>query len=149
MVDLDQVKELREQTQAGIQDCRKALQKAEGDMDKAKEWLAEKGEKIAAKKADRETKEGLVEAYIHKNGRVGVLLQLGCETDFVARNDEFKQLAHELAMQIAAMDPEDIDDLLAQRYIRNPKQKVSEIIKSVIAKIGENIQIEKFERYEI
>lgn len=144
-----QIKELRDKTQAGIADCRVALEEAGGDMKKATEILREKGFEKAAKKSDRQTGEGLVEGYIHQTGKVGVLLSLLCETDFVARTDEFKSLAHEVAMQIAAMNPKDSEALLKQEYIRDSSKTIKELIHETIAKLGENIQVGEFVRLKI
>lgn len=143
------IKELREKTQAGVADCREALIEAKGDMKKAEGILRQKGFEKAEKKGDRQTGEGLVEAYIHQNGKVGVLLEVLCETDFVARTDEFKKMAHELSMQIAAMKPKDVEALLSQEYIRDPSKKCSELVKEAIAKLGENIVVSRFSRFEI
>src|SRR4051812_31048918 len=118
-IDLKALKKLRDQTAASIADIRKALDEAEGDEKKALTWLKERAAQIAAKKADRETGEGLVEAYIHGNGKVGVIVEVLCETDFVAKTDDFKSLCKEVAMQIAAMDPKDVDALVKQDYIRD------------------------------
>lgn len=149
MIKLDKINKLREDTGAGVMDCKKALEASKGEIKKAKEWLAEKREKIVAKKADRETSEGLIEAYVHKNGRVGAMIKISCETDFVARNEEFQKLAKEIAMQVAAMEPENVDELLKQKYIRNPEKTIKQIVEEAIAKIGENIQIEKISRMKI
>src|SRR3984885_4760346 len=118
-IDLKAIKKLRDATSASIADVRRALDEAEGDEKKALEWLKKRAAEIAAKKADRETGEGLIEAYIHGGGKVGVLVEILCETDFVAKTDEFKKLAKEVAMQVAAMNPENIDTLLKQEYIRD------------------------------
>lgn len=115
--DITLLKKLREESQAGIADCRMALEETENDYDKAKEWLKKRGMDKAAKKGDRETAEGLIEAYIHGNGKVGAMIEIACETDFVARTDEFKSLAHEIAMQAAAMKPESLEKLLGQDFI--------------------------------
>jgi elongation factor Ts len=144
-----QIKELREKTQAGFSDCKNALEKAEGDMKKAEEILKEKGFEKAAKKSDRETAQGLVESYVHQTGKVGVLVTLLCETDFVARTDEFKILAHEIAMQVAAMNPKDTKALLTQDYIRDGSKKINDLVQEAIAKLGENIKIGDFQRSEI
>lgn len=148
-ISTDLIKKLREKTAAGIADCRVALEEARGDLKKAEEILKTKGFEKAAKKADRATGEGLVESYIHANGRVGVLVEILCETDFVARTDEFKNLAHEVAMQIAAMNPKDVKALMEQEYIRDASKKIENLVKETIAKLGENIKIEKFQRFEI
>lgn len=148
-VSTDLIKQLREKTAAGIADCRVALEEAKGDLKKAEEILKKRGFETAAKKADRATGEGLVEAYIHGNGRVGVLVEVLCETDFVARTDEFKKLCHEVAMQVAAMNPKDVKMLMEQEYIRDASRKIEDLVKETIAKLGENIKIEKFQRFEI
>lgn len=148
MADVNQIKKLRDETQASIADCRAALDESNGDYEKAIEWLKKKGVERAEKKADRETAEGLIDTYVH-NGRVGVVLALLCETDFVARTDEFKNLSHEIAMQIASMNPKDVKDLLAQDYIRDPKLNIETLIKGVIAKLGENIKVREFTRVEL
>ena len=142
------IRKLRELTSAGFADCKSALEEAKGDLKKAEEILKEKGIAKAAKKGDRETGSGLVESYVH-GGRIGVLVELLCETDFVARTDEFKTLAHEVAMQIAAMNPENTEELLKQEYIRDGSKTIEDLVKENIAKLGENIQIGKFSRLEI
>ena len=149
MADIEQIKQLREESQASIADCRKALDEASGDYKKALEWLRKRGAEIAEKKAERETSQGVVEAYVHGNGKIGVLVKLLCETDFVARTDEFKKLAHEIAMQISAMNPKDVKALLAQEYIRDSKLTIDELIKETIGKIGENIKVREFSRIEL
>lgn len=148
-INAQQIKELREKTQAGFADCKNALEQANGDMKKAEEILRKKGFEKAAKKSDRETGQGLVEAYVHQTGKVGVLVSLRCETDFVARTDEFKILAHEIAMQVAAMNPKDTAALLKQEYIRDGSKTINDLITEVIAKLGENIQLGEFKRLEI
>ncbi len=129
-------------------DCKKALQDADGDFEKAKVLIGERGVVKAQKKADREASAGLIESYIH-NGRVGVLLEINCETDFVARTDQFKDLARNVAMQISAMNPNDSVELLSQQYIKDPNMTVDGLIKSAIATLGENIKLGKFVRYEL
>ena len=143
------IRKLRELTSAGFADCKSALEEAKGDLKKAEEILKEKGIAKAAKKGDRETGSGLVETYVHLNGRIGVVLSVLCETDFVARTDEFKTLAHEVAMQIAAMNPENTEELLKQEYIRDGSKTIEDLVKENIAKLGENIQLGKFSRIEI
>lgn len=147
-VTAQQIKDLREKTQAGFSDCKMALEESGGDMKKAEEILRKKGFEKAAKKSDRETKAGLVEAYVHA-GRIGVLVSLLCETDFVARTDEFKHLAHEIALQVSSMDPKNVEALLKQDYIRDPGKTIEDLVKETIAKLGENIQIGEFKRSEI
>ena len=148
-ISAQQIKELREKTQAGFADCKNALEESNGDMKKAEEILRKKGFEKAAKKSDRETGQGLVESYVHTTGKVGVLVSLLCETDFVARTDEFKSLAHEVAMQVAAMNPKDVPSLLKQEYIRDGSRTINDLVTETIAKLGENIQIGEFKRSEI
>ncbi len=144
-INVDDIKKLREETGAGIADCKTALTEAEGDMKKAKDILHQKGLDKAGSKSDREVSAGVVETYSH-GGRVGVLVEVLCETDFVAKTEDFKTLAHEIALQIASMNPENEEELLDQDYVRDPSQKVGDLIKSAIAKLGENIKIGKFTR---
>jgi elongation factor Ts len=139
---------LREETGAGVMACKKALEEADGDMEKAKACIAAWGVEKAEKKAERSTGSGMLEAYIH-GGRIGVLVEMRCETDFVAKTDEFKELAHEVAMQIASMDPENVEELLAQPFIKDNSKTVEDVITAVIGKIGENMRIERFCRYEL
>ncbi len=147
-MDASLVQQLRLKTGAGIMECKKALTEANGDFDRAVVIVQERGVTKAEKRADREAGAGLVHSYVH-NGRVGVLLELKCETDFVARNDEFQALAHNLVMQVASMNPQTNEELLASPYIKDPNTTVDALIKSAIAKIGENIKVGKFIRYEI
>ena len=147
-VDIELLKKLRNETSASIADCRKALEETNNDYSKAIDWLKKRGLEKAAKKADRETSQGLIETYVH-NGRIGVLVELLCETDFVAKTDEFKHLAREVAMQISAMNPETVDLLLQEEYIRDTSQTIDQLIKSVIGKLGENITIKRFKRFEL
>lgn len=142
---IDLIKKLREETGAGIADCKEALAESDNDLEKAKEWLKKRGLDKASSKAGREVKAGVVDVYSH-NGKVGALVELLCETDFVARTDDFKNLAHELSLQIASMNPLSVEALLAQEYVRDPGQTVDQLIKSVSAKLGENIQVGRFER---
>ena len=144
----DQVQKLRDITGAGVMDCKRALEEDGGDFDKAVAVIHEKGIVKAEKKGERITGAGILESYIH-NERVGVLLELRCETDFVARNEIFKELARNLAMHIAAMNPESVELLLNQNYIKDEEMTVEALIKSIIAKTGENMRVEKFCRYEI
>jgi elongation factor Ts len=158
------IKELREQCGAGIMDCRSALVSTQGDLEKALAILKEKGLAKAQKKSERVTMQGLVEAYIHTAGRIGALIEVNCETDFVARTTEFKCLAHDLAMQVAALAPkyvsaEDVPDgtevepvevcLLSQPFIKDPTRTIKDIIVETIAKTGENIKVRRFIRYEL
>jgi len=143
------VKELRSLCGAGISDCQKALEEANGDVKKALTILQKQGQEIAAKKAEREVREGVVAAYVHANQRIGAMVVLSCETDFVARTGEFKNLAYELAMQVAAMAPTSVEELLAQEYIRDPQIKIKELIAQAVGKIGENIKVKEFVRLEV
>jgi len=158
------IKELRRKTGAGVIDCKKALLEAEGKLEKAAEILNQRGLALARKKADRAADQGIIEAYVHPGGQIAVLVELNCETDFVARTDEFKDLAHNLALQIAAMSPqfispEDIPEktdadpetacLLLQPFIKDPTKTVQDIITETIAKVGENIKIRRFVRFEL
>lgn len=144
-INAQDIKKLRELTSAGFADCKNALEEASGDIKKAEEILKEKGIAKAAKKGDRETGSGLVESYVH-GGRIGVLVELLCETDFVARTDEFKTLAHEIALQISSMNPESSEELLKQEYIRDASKTIEDLVKEAIAKLGENIKVGKFNR---
>ena len=144
-------------------DCKRALQEAEGDLARAEEILLARGMAAAAKKAARETNQGLVESYVHNGGRIGALVELNCETDFVAKTDEFKQLARDIAMQVAAMEPvclnqedapegEEISDeqcLLLQDFIKDPSKTVGELVTETIAKTGENIKVRRFTRFAL
>ena len=158
------IKELRDHSGAGIMDCREALLEAEGDMEKALQTLRKKGFLKAVKKAERVATQGLIEAYIHAGGRIGAMVEVNCETDFVARTEEFKELAHNLAMQVAAMSPEFISSeeitegadkdprmacLLLQPYIKDPERSIQGIIAETIAKVGENIKVSRFARFEL
>src|SRR3989344_5402059 len=147
--DVKILKKIREETGFGVMDIRKALDKASGDEKKAIELLKKWGIEKSEKKADRETKAGIIESYIHGEGKVGVLLELLCETDFVARTDDFKKLAHELALQISGMNPKDVKELLTQEYIRDNSQKVEDLVKQSIGKLGENITVSRFSRLKI
>ena len=158
------IKELRDQTGAGVMDCRNALLETEGDMEKAVKILEKRSLVQVQKKANRAVTQGLIEAYIHTAGRIGAMVEVNCETDFVARTDEFKELAHNLAMQIAAQDPQFISGdevpegteiqpevacLLLQPYIKNPDKTIQDIIAETIAKVGENIKVSRFARFEL
>ncbi|MBU1043443.1 MAG: translation elongation factor Ts [Candidatus Omnitrophica bacterium] len=188
----DQIKLLREQTNAGFMDCKNALLKTNGDIEEAVAELRKKGLSVAAKRADKAAKEGLVESYIHLGGKIGVLVEINCETDFVARNEQFQQFVKDVAMQIAAASPlylnkEDVPQalidkekeiissqtgdkppnvvekmvegkinkfyqevcLLEQTFVKDDKLKIKDYLNSIIAKIGENIRIRRFTRYQI
>lgn len=139
----EQIKQLREETGAGIMDAKRALEEAGNDMDKARQLVMERGLAKAEKKADRETKEGYVGIYLHSTGKLAAMVTLLCETDFVARNDEFRALAKELAMQIASMEPANVDELYEQEYIRDGRL-VRDMVKGLSGKVGENITIGEF-----
>ncbi|OGK37486.1 translation elongation factor Ts [Candidatus Roizmanbacteria bacterium RIFCSPHIGHO2_12_FULL_41_11] len=146
---LDLLKKLRNETSASIADLRKALEETNNDYKKALAWIKKHGIEKAGKKSDRQTTQGVIDAYVHQNGKVGVMIELLCETDFVARTNEFKNLAHEIAMQVAAMKPSDVDSLLKQEYIRDSSLTIQDLIKRTIAKLGENVVLKRFERFEI
>ena len=160
-VTVEQIRALRELTGAGIMECKEALEKSGGDQQKAADLLREKGFAQAAKRASRATTEGLIEAYIHTGGRVGALVELGCETDFVARTPEFRQLAHDIAMQVAAMSPSYVNQdeivdgdsrppaqvtLLQQPFIKDNSRLVGEVVQELAAKVGENVKVVRFSR---
>jgi elongation factor Ts len=148
-IDLQLLKKLRSETSASVSDCRQALEDSKGDNRKALEWLKKRAKSIAEKKAERVTGQGIVDAYIHAGGRVGVLVELLCETDFVARTDEFKKLAKEIGMQVAAMKAGNVLALLKQEYIRDQSMTIADLLKNTIGKLGENITIKRFQRLEI
>jgi elongation factor Ts len=163
-ISAEDVKKLREQTGAGMLDSKNALEKAEGDLDKAKEILNEAGFAAATKRADRETAEGLVQSYIHHNQRVGALVEVNCETDFVSRTDDFKELVAAIALQIGGAQPKyvsledvpaDSDEdpkevvLLEQPYLRDESKTVADLVRETISKTGENIRIKRFARFEL
>ncbi len=158
------VKELRELTGAGILDCKQALEQAEGDFQKAQEILRQKGIAVAAKKADRATAQGLIHAYIHHDGRLGALVELNCQSDFVARTDDFRQLAQDIALQVAGanpryISPDDAPDgldgdpkqlcLLLQPFIRDESLTIQDLITDTIRKTGENIRVRRFVRFDL
>jgi elongation factor Ts len=138
---MDQIKQLREETGAGIMDVRKALTESNGDTKAAMEWLEKKGMKRAAEKADRVTEAGYVFSYVHFNGKVGSLVKLACETDFVAKTEDFQNLGKEIAMQVASMKPENVDELLKQDYLRDSSKTIEAMIKALSGKTGENIKV--------
>jgi elongation factor Ts len=162
----DQIRELRELTSAGVMDCKRALEASDGDIKKAIVYLGEQGIAAAAKRSDRETGQGLVDSYIHPGGRVGVLVEVNCETDFVARTEDFQKLAHDIAVQIAGLpwtlvvseDQLPADHvavagqeavLLKQASIRDGSKTIQQMITDAIAKTGENIQVRRFARFEL
>lgn len=149
MITTEEIKSLREATGLSIMQCKKALEDAGGDRDKAIALLKEKGAEIAAKKGDRTLGSGSVVSYIHSGGTVGTMIELLCETDFVAKNPEFKAVAYDIAMHIAAMNPADAGELLDQPFIKNPSQKVGDLINGAVQKFGERTEIGRFVRYAL
>ena len=162
MVSTDAIRTLRARTGAGIMDSKRALEDASGDMEQAEAALRNKGMAKAASKSDRATAEGIVESYIHAGGRIGAMVEINCETDFVARTGEFKELAHSLAMQVAAMAPTYLDEtdmpadevrkpeevcLLHQAFIRDPSKTVNDLVLDVRARVGENVRVARFARF--
>jgi elongation factor Ts len=169
------VKELREQTGAGIMDCKRALEEANGDLKKASDLLKQSGLAKAEKKLGRAANQGLIETYVHAGGRIASMIELNCETDFVARTQDFKTIAREIAMQVAAMNPKYVSEdavpaeawagfeaeygdrkkaaeavcLLQQPFIRDPKLTIGELIRQGVAKLGENVQVQRFARFEV
>jgi len=141
------IKELRDLTGAGVADCRKALEEVCGDIKKAQEILIREASVKAVKKSEREIKNGLVISYLHQGGKIGVLVKMGCETDFVAKTNDFMDLGKEVAMQVAAMDPSDVAHLLDQDYIRDSSKKIKDLVNDVIAKTGENCSVVEFSRF--
>ena len=142
------VKELREMTQAGMMDCKKALVEADGDMDKAVEWLREKGLAAAAKKAGRIAAEGVVASYINDNASVGVVVEVNCETDFVAKTDNFINFSKNVAKHIALANPADVDALMAQKFVDDETKTITDLVSEATVSIGEKISIRRFARYE-
>jgi len=153
MSNTENIKLLRSETGAGVMDAKRALEEANNDFDKAKKILKEKGIADAEKRASRVTGQGIIESYIHQGNRLGAIIEINCETDFVARTSEFKELAKNLAMQIAAMDPASIEDdndaLMEQQYIKDSGKLIKELVQEVIAQTGENIKIKRFQRFEV
>jgi elongation factor Ts len=146
---LEDLKKLRAKTKSGVMDCRTALEISDGDLKKAEAWLREKGIKSADKRAEREATCGLVEAYIHGEGKIVSVVELCCETDFVERTEDFKKLAHDLAMQIAAMNPKDTKELLSQSWIKDESLKIDDLVKELSGKTGENIKVGRLYRLEL
>lgn len=188
------VKDLRDKTAAGMMDCKKALADTNGDMEKAVDLLRQKGLAVAAKRAGRATSEGVIETYIHAGGKLGVMVELGCETDFVAKNDSFREFARDIAMHIAAASPvsitrEDVPEtvlarekeiyiqqaiesgkpaniaekmvggkiekflaeicLLEQKFVKNPDLSIQDLLNELVGKMGENISIKRFARFQV
>lgn len=147
--DTEKIKHLRDTTGLSLGQIKKALDEAKGDHARAMEILKAHGVAVAEKKSSRDVKEGVVDAYIHATKKLGAMIEILCETDFVARNTEFQKLAHELAMQIAAAKPGTVDELLSQPFIKDQDIMVKELINQYIAKLGENIQVGKFEIFQL
>ncbi len=148
MVTAAQVKELREKTGAGMMDCKKVLTETDGDMEKAMELLRERGIAKAAKKSDRIAAEGIVDCYISEDGKVGAIVEVNAETDFVAKNEEFKNFVMDIAKQVANKNPKDVEELLGQESIAESGKTVKEVLINKVATIGENMNIRRFERFE-
>ena len=165
-ISTEAIKTLREKTGAGVIDCKNALSETDGDLEKANEILNQRGIAVAKKKADRVAEQGIIESYIHLGGKIGVMVEVNCETDFVAHTNEFKELAHDVAMQIAAMSPEyihpdeipaveaensdkELSCLLLQPFIKDPSKTVQDVVTETIAKVGENIKVRRFARFEL
>jgi elongation factor Ts len=160
----EMIKELRQKTSAGIMDCKRALEDSNGDGTQAEQILKAKGIASAAKKAERDTNQGTIATYIHSGGRIGSMVEINCETDFVARTDDFNNLTHDIAMQVAAMSPiyvsqEDIPSgsnenpeevcLLSQSFIKDPAKSIQDLINETVGKLGENIRIRRFKRFSL
>lgn len=145
----EQIKELRELTGISVMQCKKALEEADGDKDKALAILREKSEAIAEKKSDRELDAGVIDAYIHSTKTMGALIELSCETDFVARNEEFMTMARDIAMHITAVGPVDVTELLDQPFIKNPDMTIKQVIDGGVQKFGEKIAISRFVRFSV
>ena len=148
-VTADQIRKLREKTGAPIIRVKRVLEEVEGDEKKAEKILKKEGFEKASKRSDRETPQGLIETYVHHSGKVASVIELLCETDFVARNKLFRELAHDLALQLASMGAKDVKELEKQEFIKDPSKKVSDLVREVIAKTGENIRIGRIFRIEL
>lgn len=149
MISSKDVQKLRELTSAGIMDCKKALEEANEDFQKAKDILKKKGALKAIKKSGRSANQGTITCYVHAGGKIGVMLELSCETDFAAKNTLFTDLAHNISMQIVSMNPTDEKELLGQEFIKDPSMTIKELIEENVGKIGENIRIKRFIRYQL
>lgn len=148
-ISIEDIKKLREKTSAGVADCRMALEESKGDMKAAEEILRKKGIEKAAKKSDRQIKAGWVFSYVHHTNRMGSMVALGCETDFVAKTEEFQKLGKELCLQAVSTRPASVEELLGMEYIRDGSKKIEELVKEVIGKLGENISIVDFKVLEV
>ena len=143
---MEKIKKLREKTGAGVMDIKRALDEAKGDEKKAEKILKARGIEIVEKKASRATSQGLIDSYLHF-GKIGVLVEVNCETDFVARNEDFKKFVHEITLQVAQSDAKTVEELLKEEYFKEPGTTVDDLLKSIIAKIGENIRITRFVKF--
>ena len=148
-IDPKDVQRLRSESGAGVMDCKRALEDAGGDYEKALGLLKQRGLESVAKKSGREAKEGLIASYIHGNGRVGSLVELASETDFVSRGEEFQKLAREIAMQVVAMEPASVEDLLEQPYIRDGSKKIKDLVTEVAATTKENVHVRRIQRFAL
>ncbi|HOS88673.1 MAG TPA: translation elongation factor Ts [bacterium] len=148
-INMEKIKKLRDETGAGLLEIRNILEEVEGDFEKAKEKLMKNVASKAAKKSDRIVEDGLVYSYVHNSGKVGSLVLVGCETDFVAKTDDFQKLCKEIAMQICTENYESVEDLLNAEYVRDPSKKVVDLVNEVTAKVGEKIEIRKFVKFAV
>lgn len=149
MIDVELIKKLREETGAGVVDVKNALEQHGGDYDKAFKDLMEKGYAKATKKDDRDAKDGMVFSYIHSGGKVGSLVSLACETDFVAKTDVFQQLGKEIALQAATESYASVEEILNSDYVRDGSKKISDLITQAVAKLGEKIQLKNISRFDV
>jgi len=148
-IDMEKIKKLRDETGAGILEIKSMLEEVDDDFDKAKEELLKKSASKAAKKSDRVAEDGLVYSYIHNSGKVGSLVLLSCETDFVAKTDDFQKLCREVAMQVCTEEYQDVEELLQSEYIRDPSKKIQDLVNEATAKVGEKIEIRKFTKFSV
>jgi elongation factor Ts len=148
-VDPKEVQRLRAESGAGVMDCKRALEETGGDYAKALALVKERGVQSLAKRSEREAKEGLIASYIHSGGRIGALVELASETDFVSRGDEFQKLAQEIAMQVAAMDPASVEELLEQPYIRDASKKIRDLVTAVATSTKENVHVRRIQRFAL
>jgi len=148
-IDPKDVQRLRTESGAGVMDCKRALEDAGGDYEKALGLLKQRGLESVAKKSGREAKEGVIASYIHGNGRVGSLVELASETDFVSRGEDFQKLAREIAMQVAAMEPASVEDLLEQPYIRDGSKKIKDLVTEVASTTKENVHVGRIQRFAL
>lgn len=148
-IDPRDVQRLRNESGAGVMDCKRALEETGGDYAKALALIKERGIQSVAKKSEREAKEGTIASYIHAGGRIGALVELASETDFVSRGEDFQKLAQEIAMQVAAMNPASVDELLAQAYIRDASKTIKDLVTAVAATTKENVHVRRIQRFAL